>query len=154
MLEIGEHEKYGLQHIQGAIGSDEASQFQLLLVAKPRENVQSRRAGLFFTPRTLSALGAESTSQGAFNSYGMLIQCFCDDAGVSLEINSDSAVISEEQCKNNVRDLRSNWSVSCDRYAPNSTASCRCVRWPSPVRKISSKMSCGTARYQRFPRPR
>lgn len=105
MLGIAEHEQYGLQHIQRAVGGDEASQFQLLLVVQPQQSSAAGLPGLFTDSRTLSASGEESTAQGSFNSYGIMIQAFYDEDGVSLDVNFDSASISKGQCESFVHQL-------------------------------------------------
>ena len=102
MLEIMEHEQYGLQQIRriNPLHRD-ACKFQLLLVVQPVAP-SGRRQGsdLFVKPVSISNQGvvdAERDSMGIYNSYAMLVICQLEVDGLTLAINYDPGAIHEQQ---------------------------------------------------------
>ncbi|KAB5554579.1 hypothetical protein GE09DRAFT_1203703 [Coniochaeta sp. 2T2.1] len=104
MVDMTEHEQFGLQNIQ-RINEEikEASQFQLLLVVQPsrrKSNSNSTTCGLFAQPKTLLvtlvAKDGQTDSIGMHNSYAMMMVCQLETDGLTLNINFDSGAIDQK----------------------------------------------------------
>ncbi|KAH8821998.1 hypothetical protein F5884DRAFT_828155 [Xylogone sp. PMI_703] len=97
--EITEHEQYGLQRIQRLDEeTEEASQFQLLLVVQPSEKGASQKAGgLFTNKKDITMQEGKRGSMDIYNSYAMMVVCELEDSGLILKINFDSGAIEQSE---------------------------------------------------------
>ncbi|KAF2231590.1 acetyl-CoA synthetase-like protein, partial [Viridothelium virens] len=103
-LEMTDFEQFGLQRIQHITqDTQEASQFQLLLVVQPAVQGSSQQQGGLFSRRCTDSgddlILEQTKSMGMFNSYAMMIICELEESGLKLRINFDSGAIQDIQVR-------------------------------------------------------